>query len=381
MESPFFSEEHRIFRRTVRKFVEEELNPHVDEWEAAGRFPKEIYEQLGELGVLGIRYPTEYGGAGADVWTTVVFCEELGRCRSRGLTMSVLAHTDMSSPYLAKHGSEQLKRKYLPAMTKGEKVGAIVLTEPGGGSDLANMKTTAKRQGNTYVLNGSKTFITNALNADLFFVSAKTDPAKGKKGVSMFIVERDSPGFVIEPMKKKLGMHASDTGELTFQNTPVPAENLIGQENQGFYYIMESLQNERFVACVAMTSSAQQALEDAIRYAQDREAFCHKLSEYQVIRHKLARLQTKLEAARQLTYYAAQLYDRGQDWTMAIAMCKAFCADVANEVADECLQIHGGYGYIEEYDIARFYRDIRLWKIGGGTTEIMYEIIAKQMGV
>jgi alkylation response protein AidB-like acyl-CoA dehydrogenase len=381
MESPFFSEEHRIFRRTVRTFVEEELNPCVNEWEEAGRFPKEIYRRLGELGVLGIRYPREYGGAGADIWTTVVFCEELGRCRSRGLTMSVLVQTDMSSPYLAKHGSEELKRKYLPAMIKGEKVGAIVLTEPSGGSDLASMKTTAKRQGNQYILKGSKTFITNALNADLFFVAAKTAPELGKKGISMFIVERDSPGLVIEPLKKKLGMHASDTGELTFQNTPVPAENLIGAENQGFYYIMSSLQNERFSSSVAMTSAAQQALEDAIQYAQEREVFGQKLSEYQVTRHKFARLQTKLEAARQLTYYAAQLYAQGQDWTMAVAMCKAFCADVANEVADECLQIHGGYGYIEEYDIARFYRDIRLWKIGAGTTETMYEIIAKQMEI
>jgi len=381
MESPFFSEEHRIFRRTVRTFVEEELNPCVNEWEEAGRFPKEIYRRLGELGVLGIRYPSEYGGAGADIWTTVVFCEELGRCRSRGLTMSVLVQTDMSSPYLAKHGSEELKRKYLPAMIKGEKVGAIVLTEPSGGSDLAGMKTTAKRQGNQYILKGSKTFITNALNADLFFVAAKTAPELGKKGISMFIVERDSPGLVIEPLKKKLGMHASDTGELTFQNTPVPAENLIGAENQGFYYIMSSLQNERFSSSVAMTSAAQQALEDAIQYAQEREVFGQKLSEYQVTRHKFARLQTKLEAARQLTYYAAQLYAQGQDWTMAVAMCKAFCADVANEVADECLQIHGGYGYIEEYDIARFYRDIRLWKIGAGTTETMYEIIAKQMEI
>jgi acyl-CoA dehydrogenase len=381
MESPFFSEEHRIFRRTVRKFVEEELNPCVNEWEEAGRFPKEVYRRLGELGVLGIRYPSEYGGAGADIWTTVVFCEELGRCRSRGLTMSVLVQTDMSSPYLAKHGSEQLKRKYLPAMIKGEKVGAIVLTEPSGGSDLASMKTTAKRQGNNYILNGSKTFITNALNADLFFVAAKTAPELGKKGISMFIVERDSPGLVIEPLKKKLGMHASDTGELTFQNTPVPVESVIGEENQGFYYIMSSLQNERFASSVAMTSAAQQALEDAIQYAQDREVFGQKLSEYQVTRHKFARLQTKLEAARQLTYHAAGLYAQGQDWTMAVAMCKAFCADVANEVADECLQIHGGYGYIEEYDIARFYRDIRLWKIGAGTTETMYEIIAKQLEI
>lgn len=365
----------------MRKFVEEELNPCVNEWESASRFPKEVYRRLGDLGVLGIRYPAEYGGAGADIWTTVVFCEELGRCRSRGLTMSVLVHTDMSSPYLAKHGSEPLKRKYLPAMIQGEKIGAIVLSEPSGGSDLASMKTTAKRQGNKYILNGSKTFITNALTADLFFVAAKTAPEKGKKGISMFIVERGSPGFVIEPLKKKLGMHASDTGELTFQNTPVPAENMIGEENEGFYYLMGGLQNERFTSSVAMTSSAQQAMEDAIQYAQDREVFGQKLSEYQLTRYKLARLQTKLEAARQLTYYAAQLYHQGQDGTTAVAMCKAFCADVANEAADECLQIHGGYGYMEEYDIARFYRDIRLWKIGAGTTEVMYEIIANQMEI
>jgi alkylation response protein AidB-like acyl-CoA dehydrogenase len=381
MELPFFTEEHRIFRRTIRQFVEEELNPHVDEWEAQGSFPKEIYRKLGELGALGIRYPQEYGGAGADIWTTVVFCEELGRCRSRGLTMSVLVQTDMSSPYLAKYGSEELKRKYLPAMIKGEKVGAIVLTEPGGGSDLVRMQTTAKREGDHYILSGSKTFITNALTADLFFVAAKTAPELGKRGISMIIVERDSPGFVIEPMKKKLGMHASDTGELTFQDTPVPVENLIGEENQGFYYIMDSLQNERFVASVAMTSSAEQALEDAIEYARDRELFSQKLIEFQLTRYKFARLKTKLEAARQLTYYAAQLYHQGADWTMAVSMCKAFCAEVANEVADECLQIHGGYGYIEEYDIARFYRDIRLWKIGGGTTEVMWELIAKRMGL
>ncbi len=381
MEPPFFTEEHHIFRKTMRQFVEEELNPHVDDWEAAGRFPKEIYRRLGELGALGIRYPTEYGGAGADIWMTVVFCEEMGRCRSRGLTMSVLVQTDMSSPYLAQYGSEELKRRYLPAMIRGERVGAIVLTEPSGGSDLANMRTTAKRQGNKFILNGSKTFITNALHADLFFVAAKTAPELDKRGISMFIVERDSPGLIIEPMKKKLGMHVSDTGELTFQNTPVPAENLIGEENRGFYYIMSSLQNERFVASVAMTSSAQQALEDAIRYAQDRELFGQKLSEFQLTRYKIARMQTLLEAARQLTYYAAMLYHQGQDWTRAVAMCKAFCAEVANAVADECLQIHGGYGYIEEYDIARFYRDIRLWKIGAGTTEVMWEIIAKQMGL
>jgi len=376
-----FSEEDRIFRRTVRTFVEEELNPHVDEWEAQGIIPREIYHQMGELGFLGIRYPQEYGGAEADIWTTVVFCEEMGRCRSRGLTMSVLVQTDMSSPYLARFGSEALKAKYLPAMVRGEKIGAIALTEPSGGSDLAHLRTTAKRQGSHYLLNGSKVFITNALNADLFFVAAKTAAEQGHRGVSMLIVERETPGFTIEPMKKKLGMLASDTGELTFENAPVPAEHLIGEEHKGFYYIMSSLMNERFVACAAITSSAQQALEDAIQYAQDRELFGHKLSEFQVTRHRLAQLQTKLEAARRLVYYAAQQEAAGEDWSTAVAMCKAFCADVANEVADACLQIHGGYGYIEEYDIARFYRDIRLWKIGGGSSETMYEIIAKRMGI
>ncbi len=381
MDSPFFNEEHRIFRRAVRKFVDEELNPHVDEWEAAGRFPKEVFKKLGALGVLGIRYPVEYGGAAADIWSTVVFCEEMGRCRSRGLTMGVLVQTDMSSPHLESQGSDFLKKKYLPDIVSGKKVCSIVLSEPDVGSDLASMRTTAKKKGSQYILNGSKTYITNALQADLFFVAAKSDPSAGKKGVSMFLVERDSPGFVIESMKKKLGMHASDTGELTFQNTPVPAENLIGEENQGFYYVMNNLQKERFVSCCAMTASAQQAIEDAIEYAQNRIIFDKKLSEYDLTRYKLARLQTRVEAARQLTYYAAQLYHHNLDWTDAVSMCKAFCAEVANEVADECLQIHGGAGYIEEYDIPRLFRDLRLWKIGAGTTEVMYYILAKRMGI
>lgn len=376
-----FSETQRIFRRSVRKFVNEELNPQVDEWEAQGIVPKAVFRRMGELGFLGIRAPEKYGGAAADIWSTVVFCEEMGRCRSRGLTMSSLVQTDMTAPYLINFGSETLKTRYLPPMISGEKIASIVLTEPGGGSDLARMRTVARRQGDHYLLTGAKVFITNALNADLFFVAAKTAPEQGHQGISMLIVERDTPGFTIEPMKQKLGMHGSDTGELTFENAPVPAENLIGEENRGFYYILRSLMNERFVACAAMTSSAQQALEDAIQYAQDRELFGQKLSEFQVTRHRLAQLQTKLEASRQLVYYAAQQEAAGEDWSTTVAMCKAFCADVAVETSDACLQLHGGYGYIEEYDIARFYRDIRLWKIGAGSTETMYEIIAKRMGI
>jgi len=378
---PSFQEEHRILRRSVRKFVDEELNPHVDTWEAEGRLPKDIFRKLGELGVLGIRYPDAYGGADGDIWSTVVFCEELGRCRSRGLTMSVLVQTDMASPYLAKYGSDHVKEQFLAPLVHGEKVGAIVLSEPDVGSDLANMRTTARREGDHFVLNGNKTYITNALSADLFTVAAKTDPDAGKRGVSIFVVERDADGFSIESMTKKLGMHASDTGELTFEETPVSAANLVGEENRGFYYVMDSLQNERFVACVAMTAAAQQAIEDATEFAQHRDVQGRKLSDYQVTRHKLAHLQTRVEAARRLTYYAAELYDQGEDWTTAVSMCKAFCAEVANEVADECLQIHGGSGYMEEYDVPRLYRDLRLWKIGAGTTEVMNEIIAKRMGV
>lgn len=376
-----FSEQHRIFRKTVRNFVDEALNPHVDEWEAAGGFPKEVFKKMGELGFLGIRLPQKYGGADADMATTTVFCEELGRCRSRGLTMGVLVHTDMSSPYLVQFGNDAQKEKYLPGIIAGATVCSIVLTEPDGGSDLARMNTTATRQDDYYLINGSKVFITNALNADLFFVTAKTNPEAHHRGVSVFLVERDTPGLIVEPMGKKLGMHGSDTGQLTFDSCKVPAENLLGDENKGFYYIMERLAVERYVSMAALVASSQQALEDAISYAQAREMFGTTLAQFQVTRHTVAKLQTKIEAARQLVYYAGRLYDQGQHPTKEVAMCKAFAADVAVEVADACLQIHGGNGYMEEYDIARFYRDARLWKIGAGSTETMYEIIAKQMEI
>ena len=377
----FFSEEHRILRRMVREFVEEELNPHVDEWEEAGLVPRAVFERLGELGLLGIRFPEEYGGTGADMRMTVAFIEELARCRSRGIVMGVLVHTDMSSPYLVKFGTEEQKRCWLPEIITGRKICAIAVTEPGAGSDVAGIRTTARREGDHYIVDGSKVFITNALNADLFFTLVKTAPELGRRGISMLLIEKGTPGFEVQRMPKKLGMHGSDTGELTFDNCRVPAENLIGEENRGFYQLMGGFQLERFVSSVAMVGHAQQALEDTIEYAKERELFGRRLIDFQVTRHKLAQLQTKLEAARQLTYAAARTFDEGLDATAIVSMCKAFCADVANEVADECLQIHGGYGYMEEYDIARFYRDIRLWKIGAGATEVMWEIIAKRMGL
>ncbi|HIC96397.1 TPA: acyl-CoA dehydrogenase [Candidatus Bipolaricaulota bacterium] len=375
----FFDEEHRILKRMVREFVEEELNPHVDEWEEARLVPREVFERLGELGLLGIRFPEEYGGSAADMRTTVAFVEELARCRSRGLVMGVLVHTDMSSPHLVRYGTEEQKRRWLPEIISGRKICAIAVTEPGAGSDVAGIGTTARREGDSYVLNGSKVFITNAINADLFFVLVKTAPQLGHRGMSLILVEKGTPGFTIQRMTKKLGMHGSDTGELTFEDCRVPVENLIGEENRGFYQVMSGFQVERLVSSVAMVSHSQQAIEDVIRYAKERELFGRRLIDFQVTQHKLAKLQTELEAARQLTYAAARTFDEGLDPTAIVSMCKAFCAEVACRVADECLQLHGGYGYMEDYDIARFYRDIRLWKIGAGTTEVMLEIIAKRM--
>lgn len=379
--SALFSEEHRILRRSVRGFVEEELNPNIDKWEEEGIIPRAIFKKMGKLGFLGIRYPEKYGGTEFGMPATLVFCEELGKCRSRGFTMSALAHTDMASPHLACHGSEELKEKFLPQIIKGEKICSIALTEPGGGSDLAAIRTTASKEGDHYVVNGSKVFITNAINADLFFVLARTLPKKGHRGMSMFLVEKDTPGLSVTKMKKKLGMHASDTGELAFEDCPVPIKNLLGEENRGFYQALEHLQLERFVASAAMLSSAKQALDDAVEYAKNREIFDEKLSEFQITRHHLAKLWTKLEATRQLLYHVCRLFEEGKDPAMEVSMCKALAAEVANQIADRALQIHGGYGYMEEYDIARFYRDIRLWKIGAGTTETMYEIIAKRMDI
>jgi len=377
----FFSEEHRILKRMVRQFVEEEMNPHVDEWEETGLVPRAIFERLGELGLLGIRFPEEYGGSGADMRTTVAFVEELARCRSRGVVMGILVHTDMSSPHLVKYGTEEQKRKYLPEIIAGKRICAIAVSEPGAGSDVAGIGTIARREGDHYIVNGSKVFITNAINADLFFTVVKTAPELGHRGISMLLIEKGTPGFIVQRMPQKLGMHGSDSGELTFDNCRVPVENLIGEENRGFYQLMGGFQIERLVSSVAMVGHAQQALEDAIQYAKERELFGRRLVDFQVTQHKLAQLQTKLEAARQLTYAAARTFDEGLDATTIVSMCKAFCADVANEVADQCLQLHGGYGYMEEYDIARFYRDIRLWKIGAGATEVMWEIIAKRMGL
>jgi len=383
-----FNEQHDMFRQAVRSFVEKEVEPHVEEWEQAGQIPKSIWPRMGRLGFLGVEYDEKYGGGGADFLTTAVLCEEAARSRCAAFAMALGVHTDMASPHLYWTGSEALKERYLPGICRGEKLTAIAVTEPGGGSDVAAIRTRAVRDGAHYVLNGSKMFITNGVMADIFFVAAriesgdreKRDP-EGKRhwGISMFLVERTTPGFTVSRKLDKMGNRASDTAELAFENLRVPAENLLGREGVGFYEVMRVFQRERLVAGLHAVAGCGRALEDTIAYVKQRHAFDGPLSGKQVVRHKLADLATLIEATRWLTYAACLKFQGGEEAVKEISMVKLFAGEMAQKVAYDCVQLHGGYGYMREYPIERFFRDIRLLTIGGGTSEIMKEIIAKQM--
>lgn len=377
-----FDEQHEMFRAAVRSFVEKEIAPYIEEWETAGRIPKAIWPRLGALGFLGVEYDEKYGGAGADFLTTCVLHEEFGRSRSGSVAMAVGVHTDMASPHLYWTGSEALKEQYLPAICRGEKLTAIAVTEPGGGSDVAAIRTRASRDGDHYMLNGAKMFITNGALADLYFVAARVEAgADGPRhrGISMFLVERETPGFVVSRTLDKMGMRASDTAELSFQDVRVPAENLLGGEGVGFYEVMRVFQRERLVAGLHAVSMSQRALEDTIVFLRERQAFGGPLADKQALRHRLADLATAIEAGRWLTYAVCLKYGAGQDVRRDVSMVKLYTAEMANRVAYECVQMHGGYGYMREYPIERFARDVRLMTIGGGTSEIMREIIAKQL--
>ena len=392
-----FDEHHEMFRQAVRAFVQKEVEPHVEAWEEAGEIPKSIWPRMGALGFLGVEYDEKYGGAGADVLTTAVLCEEMARARCASLAMAVGVHTDMASPHLYWTGSEALKEKYLPAICRGEALTAIAVTEPGGGSDVAAIRTRAVRDGDHYVLDGSKMFITNGVLADLYFVAARiqdpltTDPLtlpspqRGEggrhRGISMFLVERHTPGFTVSRKLDKMGNRASDTAELAFEGMRVPAGNLLGAEGKGFYEVMRVFQRERLVAGLHAVAGCERALEDTIAYVQQRHAFDEPLAKKQVVRHKLADLATLIEAGRWLTYAACLKFRDREEAVKEISMVKLFTAEMAQKVAYDCVQLHGGYGYMREYPIERFFRDIRLMTIGGGTSEIMKEIIAKQMAI
>jgi len=380
-DSVYFSDEHNILRDQVRRFVAEEVEPHGDDWEAARRIPREVFRRMGELGLFGVRYPEQYGGSDMDALATVVIAEELGRTTYNGLPVSALVHSEMASPHLARYGTADQKEAYLPGIITGEIVTAVAVTEPGGGSDVAGLRTTATREGNdAWVLNGSKTFITNGVHADVLFVAARTDPAaKGSRGLSMFIVERDTPGFSVTRPLEKMGWHCSDTAELAFEDCRIPADNLLGEENAGFYAIMNNFQNERLVIGAMISGMCDRAIELTLDYVRTREAFGGPLWNKQAIRQRLAMLAARVEAARQLVHRAAWLDTRGRDCVKEVSMIKALSGELVNDVMYDCLQFHGGMGYMHEMPIERMYRDARVHAIGGGATEVMLEEVAKRM--
>jgi len=380
----YFTDEHRQFRDNLRRFIAQEIVPKADAWEEAGMVPREVLRQMGSLGFLGIRYPEPYGGSALDTVYSAILAEELGRSTFGGFAVTVTVHTDMASPHLANFGTPEQLQRWLPAVIRGDKVCAVAVTEPDAGSDVAGIRTRAVRErsseGDHWVIDGSKMFITNGVHADLYFVGAKTDPsAKGSRGISIFAVEKGTPGFRVGRALKKSGWLSSDTAELVFENCRIPAANLLGQENKGFYQIMRNFQNERMVLGAACVGEASRAIELTLAYVRERKAFGATLWDKQAIRQRLAARAAQVEAARALVYHAAWLDAQGQECVKEVSMVKALCGELVNEVLYDCQQFHGGFGYMREAAIERMVRDARVEAIGGGATEVMLEEVAKRM--
>lgn len=378
MHSPYLTADHELFRQSVRKFIETEVIPHAQEWEKEECIPKETWKRMGELGFLGIGYDEKYSGQHADFFYSVVFLEELSRSTMGGFAAAVGVHQYLGVGHIAALGSEELKNKYLKAAILGDGVAALGISEPVAGSDVANIKTRAVREGDHYVINGSKVFISNGYYCDFLTLAVKTDPGMGLNGISLIVVDKNLPGFTRTKMKK-LGWKSSDMGELAFDNVRVPVGNLLGEENMGFYYIMEGFQIERLVTAIGSVSSSEHAIELTLKYINEREAFGKKVKQYQTIRHELAQLATEVEAAKQLTYHAAWLYNQGLSCVRECSMAKLLSTELNKKVTDSCLQCFGGYGYMQDFPIERMFRDARAGTIAGGTSAIMREIISRMM--
>jgi len=377
---PYFSAEHEILRAQVRRFVETEVKPHAQAWEDAGFVPRDVLRHMGKLGFLGIRYPVQYGGSEMDVLASVVLAEELGRSTFGGVAITVLVHTDMASIHIYNSATQAMKDRFMSDIISGAKIVAVAVTEPSAGSDVKNIRTAARRDGNEYVLNGTKMFVTNGVYADLYCVAAKTSlDARPSQNISMFLVEKDAPGFRIGKKLEKHGWRSSDTAELIFDNCRIPVSNLLGDEGRGFYAIMHNFQNERIVMGAMAMGEAQAAIDLTLGWVAQRYAFGSPLWSNQTIRHRLAMLATKVEAGRQLVFHAAWLATRGIESTREVSMVKAYCGELVNEVMHACLQFHGGMGFMRESAIERMARDARVHAIGGGATEVMLEEIAKRM--
>jgi alkylation response protein AidB-like acyl-CoA dehydrogenase len=375
-----FTDEHEQLRESITKFATKELAPHADEWEET-TFPDSVFRRMGELGFLGLDKPEEYGGQGGDYFSAIVLGEAIAHANCGGLAMGVAVQTDMAMPPILALGTEEQKRQWAEPAIKGEKILCLGITEPDAGSDVKGIKTHAVRDGDDFVINGSKTYITNGHRADVIVLVTKTDPDAGYDGFSLFLVPMDSPGVIREKKLQKLGMHASDTALLAFQDVRVPASAMLGQEGKGFYHIMWELQGERMIGAAGSVAGAQRTFDRTLEYAKEREAFGKAIGHFQVIRHKFAEMATKIESARQLVYVTAWRFANGEYPVREISMAKLHASRVAVEVADECIQIHGGAGYMKEYNVERAWRDARLNRIGAGTDEIMLEVIGRSYGL
>src|SRR3954468_18973034 len=381
-----FTEEHDQLRESIGNFVTKELAPHAERWEEE-TFDDWVFTRMGELGFLGLSYPEEYGGQGGDYYANLILAEEIVKSNSGGLAMGIAVHTDMATPPVHLFGTEEQKQNYLVPSIKGEKISCLGITEPDAGSDVSGIKTRAIWDGDTqggtgeWVINGSKTYITNGHRADYIVLVTKTDPDAGYDGFTLFLVDMDSPGVIREKKLQKMGMHASDTALLAFQDVRVPETAVLGQIGKGFYHIMWELQGERMIGAAGAVAAAQNVFDRTLRYAQERQAFGRPISKFQVTRFKFAEMATKIETARQLVYTTAWRFANGEYPVREISIAKLYSSRIAVEVADECLQIHGGAGYMKEYGVERVWRDLRLNRIGAGTDEVMLEVIGKPYGL
>jgi len=379
LESVYISPEHVALREQVARFLAREVEPHAEAWEEQGFGPRAVLRQMGAMGLFGITYSPAYGGAGADAMMSLVFAEALSRCTFGGFVVTVLVHTDMASPHLAHGGSKAQLERYLPRVISGELITAVAITEADAGSDVRAIRSRARRDGDHWVLNGSKMFITNGVHADLYFVAARTDPdAKGSRAISMFVVEKGSPGLRVGRALKKTGWLCSDTAELVFEDCRIPEDNLLGDENSGFYAVMKNFQTERIALAAMAIGHAMTALDLTLEYVRQRRAFGGTLYDKQVIRQRLAMLQAKTEAARQFLYHCAWLVTQRRECVREVSMLKALAGELVNEVLYACQQFHGGMGYVRETAIERLTRDARVLSVGGGATEVMLDEVAKR---
>ena len=378
MESIYFTEEHQLFRKSLKEFLQKEVVPHIEKWEKTGTIERFIWEKFGEMGFFGIAYPEAYGGLNLDLFYTVILLEELQKIKSSGFAAAIWAHAYLAMTHLNAEGDERIKQEYLVPSIAGKKIGALCITEPFGGSDVAGMRSTAVKEGDKYILNGSKTFITNGVYADYYIVAAKTDPSQGNKGISIFLVDTATSGISATKLDK-LGWRASDTAEIAFDNVEIPLNNLMGEEGKGFPYIMQHFASERLIMAINGHARAEYAIDYTIEYMSQREAFGKKIDKFQALRHKIVEHATDVEHCKVFNYAAAVRLDKGEYVVKEATMAKLKSTKVADETIYSCLQMLGGYGYMEEYPLARLLRDSRLGPIGGGTSEILKEILSKMI--